>query len=168
MTLALHLPRHMAHHHALPATYLIITQLLSESGEQMPQLRRRDEPVAVLVEVAETFDEVVGSVSAARLRDSLQPPHASAHYHVYLPPALRILYLHYTTPYLVDRQEHFEGYSLVRFQVERAFLDIRFRGVLPEGSESVPDLRHMDLAIASGIEQLERLLKFFKTKTVLE
>lgn len=39
----------------------------------MAQLRGGDEPVAVLVEVAQALDEVVGGVAAARLRDRL--PH---------------------------------------------------------------------------------------------
>lgn len=53
--------------------HLVVTELLAERGQQVAQLRGGDESVAVLVEVAQALDEVVGRVAAARLRDRL--PH---------------------------------------------------------------------------------------------
>ena len=53
------------------AEYLVVAELLAEGGEQVAQLGGRDEAVAVLVEVTQPLDEVVGGVAAARLRDGL-------------------------------------------------------------------------------------------------
>lgn len=51
--------------------HLVVAELLAEGREQVAQFRGGDEPVAVLVEVAQALDEVVGGVAAARLRDRL-------------------------------------------------------------------------------------------------
>lgn len=44
--------------------------------------------------------------------------------------------------------------------MQSALFDVGFRGVLTEGTQRVPDLRDVDLAVAARIEQLERLLEF--------
>ena len=50
---------------------LLVAELLAERGEQVPQLRRGDEPVTVLVEVTETLNEVIASVSRPARADGL-------------------------------------------------------------------------------------------------
>jgi len=52
--------------------YLIITELLSQCSHQMPQLSRRDEPIAVFVEMPHTLDEVLSGVCAMAGTDSLK------------------------------------------------------------------------------------------------
>lgn len=110
---------------------LIIGQLLSERGQQVPQLGRRDEPAGVLVEVAQPLDKVIRSVRRTLLRDGL-----------------------------VDRQEHLERDALVRLQLHRELLHVRLGRVLAEGAQALADLLLLDLAIAAVVEQVERLLEF--------
>ena len=50
---------------------LLVAELLPERGEQVPQLRRGDEPVTVLVKVTETLDEVIAGVSRSARADGL-------------------------------------------------------------------------------------------------
>ena len=58
----------MAHQQLLG---LLVAELLPERGEQVPQLRRGDEPVTVLVKVTETLDEVIAGVSRPARTDGL-------------------------------------------------------------------------------------------------
>lgn len=51
--------------------YLIVAELLAERGQQVAQLSRRDETIAVLVEMAQPLNEIVSGVAAASLRDCL-------------------------------------------------------------------------------------------------
>lgn len=110
---------------------LIIGQLLSERGQQVPQLGRRDEPAGVLVEVAQPLDKVIRSVRRTLLRDGL-----------------------------IDRQEHLERDALVRLQLHRELLHVRLGRVLAESAQALADLLLLDLAIAAVVEQVERLLEF--------
>ncbi len=50
---------------------LLVAELLSQRGEEVPQLGGRDEAVPVLVEVAEALDEVLGGVGGAAGADGL-------------------------------------------------------------------------------------------------
>lgn len=51
--------------------HFLVGEFLAQGGQQMPQLGRGDEATGVLVEVAESFDEVVGRVTGASLNDGL-------------------------------------------------------------------------------------------------
>lgn len=50
---------------------LLVTEFFPEGGEKVPQLRRRNESIPVLVEVAETLDEVLARVSGSSAADGL-------------------------------------------------------------------------------------------------
>lgn len=65
--------------------------------------------------------------------------------------------------YLVNRQEDFKRYPLIWLQMVGALLDIRLSRILPQSSECISNLRHMDFAIAARVEKLKGLLKFFST-----
>ena len=51
---------------------LLVTQLLPESGQQVPELRRANESVPVFVKVTETLDKVIASVSRPPGTDCLE------------------------------------------------------------------------------------------------
>lgn len=91
---------------------LIVGQLLAQSGQQMTQLGGGNVAAGVLVEVAQTLDEIVRCVTVARLRDRL-----------------------------VDGQKHFERDAIVGLQLLRALLHVRLGGILAEGAQTFADLR---------------------------
>lgn len=69
--------------------------------------------------------------------------------------------------HLINWQEDFERYSVVRLQLMCELLDIWFRWILPQSSEAFSDLLLLDLSIASIIEKIESFLelcngKYFK------
>lgn len=101
-------------------SYLFITEFLPEGGEQVAQLSRRDEAVTVLVKVAQTFDEVIGRVTTAGLGNGLWN---NQYEHTIHAAYLSNSSLGHCT-YLIDGQEHFEGYPLIRFEMQRALLHI--------------------------------------------
>lgn len=41
----------------------------------------------------------------------------------------------------------------------RKLLNVRFGRILPQGSQRISDLTHVDLPIAPAVEKLERLLE---------
>ena len=51
---------------------LLVTQLLPESGQQVPELRRANESVSVFVKVTETLNKVIASVSRPPGTDCLE------------------------------------------------------------------------------------------------
>lgn len=61
---------------------------------------------------------------------------------------------------LVDGQKDFERDALVRFQLHSELLHVRLGRVLAERSQTFADLLLLDLAIATVVEQIERLLEF--------
>lgn len=99
----------------------------------MSELRRRDVTVSVLVEVTQSLDEVVCGVGGPRFADGL-----------------------------VNRQENFEADSFVGFVLMSELLDVRLGGILSESSQGVANLRDVDLSVAAAVEQLKRLLEFWK------
>lgn len=96
----------------------------------MAQLSRGDEAAGVLVEVTQSLDKVVGRVRGAGLGDGL-----------------------------VDGQEHLEGDALVRLQLVRALEHVGLGGVLAQRTEALAHLVQLDLAVATGVKQVERLLE---------
>lgn len=66
--------------------------------------------------------------------------------------------------YLVYGQEHFKGYPFIRLQMVRALLDIRLSGVLSKRTQGISDLRHVDLAVTTGVKQLECFLELCRSE----
>lgn len=52
--------------------HLVVGQLLAKGGEQMTKFGRRNVATAILVEMAQALDKVLGSVRRLLLRDRLQ------------------------------------------------------------------------------------------------
>lgn len=77
----------------------------------MTQFGGRNKTTGVLVKVSQTFDEVVGGVARASLRNGL-----------------------------VDRQKDLERNTIVGLQLLRTLLDVRFGWVLAERSQAFADL----------------------------
>ena len=60
---------------------------------------------------------------------------------------------------LKDRQEDFEGHSVIGSVLLDQLLDLRLRRVLAESSDDVTDHRDRDLSIAAVVVQQERLVE---------
>lgn len=111
--------------------HLIIGQLLAQRCKQMSQLGGRNETARVLIEVAQPLDKVIGRIGGALLGDGL-----------------------------VNRQEHLERYTFVRFQLHGELLHVRLGRILAQGAQALANLLLLDLAIATVVEQVEGLLEF--------
>lgn len=98
----------------------------------MSELSGGNKTVSILVKVTQTLDKVVGSVRGSSFADGL-----------------------------INWQENFEAYSLVRFVLMREFLDIRLGGILVERSKRVAYLSNMNFSIPATVEQLKSFLKFY-------
>lgn len=114
---------------------LFVGELLAERGQQVAQLGRGDVATGVLVEVTQSLDEVVGSISRPGLRNSL-----------------------------VDGQEDLERNALIGLQLVGAFLHVRLGGVLAQRPEALAHLAKLDLAIATVVKEIEGLLEFCRRK----
>lgn len=98
----------------------------------MAELSRGDVAIAILVEVTQALDEVICGVDWALTGDGLH-----------------------------DGQEHLEADALIWSVLVRELLDLGLGGVLAQGSQDLPDLRHLDLAITLLVEDGEGLLEFY-------
>jgi len=110
--------------------HLVIVELLAQVSEQVPQLGGGDVAVAVLVEVSEALDEVVGGVAGAVARDAVQ-----------------------------DGQEHLEGDALLRSVLLGELFYIGFSGVLSEGAKNFADLENLNFVVTFVVKDAERLLE---------
>lgn len=52
--------------------YLVITEFFSQCGEEVTQLSRGDEAIAILVKVSETFNEIISCVARTGFGDGLE------------------------------------------------------------------------------------------------
>lgn len=80
--------------------------------------------------MTQSLDEIVGCVERARLRDGL-----------------------------IDGQEDLERYPVVGFQLVGALFHVGLRGILAQCSQALPHLVQLDLAIATVVKQVKRLLE---------
>ena len=94
---------------------LLVAQLLPEVGHDVPELRRGDEPVLVLVEHAERLPELL-------LR-------------------LRVLHL---ARHQAQELLQVDGAAVVAVHLGDHVLQLRLRGVLPEGAHHGPELLGCD------------------------
>ena len=112
--------------------HFFVSQLFTEVSHQMTEFSRGNVAIAVLVEVTETLDEVIGGIDRALARDGLQ-----------------------------DWQEDFEANPLLRSVLVRNLLHFRLCRILAKGSEHLSDLGHLDLAVALLVEDGEGLLEIY-------
>ena len=98
----------------------------------MPQLGARYVTVAVLVEMPETFDEILSRVRVPLLTDGRE-----------------------------HRQKHLERYPVVGpvLMLHHQLLDLRLGGVLAQGPHHVADQVDADLAVAPVVVKEEGLVK---------
>lgn len=90
---------------------LIVCQLLAKRRQQMSELSRWDETAGVLVEVTQTFDKIIGSVTGTGLWNGL-----------------------------IDRQKYFKGNALVCLQLVCTFLHIGFGRILAKRTQAFANL----------------------------
>jgi len=109
---------------------LLITELLSERGEKMSQLRRRDESVSVLVEMPQALNKVLGGVGTAPAANGLE-----------------------------YWQKRFERDPLVRPVLVHGLFDLRLCWVLPQRPHHVPDEVDSDLPVPAVVVQKKSLLE---------
>lgn len=101
----------------------------------MAQLGGGDITAGVLVEVTQSFDEIISRIARAGLGDRL-----------------------------IDGQEHLERDALVGLQLVGALLHIRLGGVLAQGPQALAHLAQLNFAISAVVEQVEGLLEFCEWK----
>lgn len=117
----------------------------------MAQFRWRDETVSILVEMPQSFEEIVGSVGVLVFDDRLVD---GQEYFKRNP----VLWKFFSN--LVSAIHLLRDSQLTRLVLGGEFPDIGLGGILSEGSKSVSDLSHLDFAIAPVVKQLESLLEF--------
>jgi hypothetical protein len=117
-------------------SYLLVTQLLAQRRQQMPELSRRYKTARILVKMTQPFDEIIGRITRSLLRNGL-----------------------------IDGQEHLERNAFVRFQLVGEFFHIRFGRILAQSTQAFANLLLLDFAIASVVEEVEGFLEFCAEET---